>query len=384
MYNKEFELLCRILSTREIDCGDTLGFGSDLENASWEVLLQLADGYHVTSALHVCLKRRGCLRGLDKEVVDFLEGGHELNCLHNQLLKNEALTAIRLLNTKGIDPVLLKGMAGLMTGLYEDDGERLIGDIDLLINIAGLRSALRVFLDHGYHCDDEVCDKVFSSTFHMHELTLITKSGSAKLDLHVRPTGPSGEEAFVSTEGAMAKAEVVELEGARFLLPSPVFRFMHNFYHAQYLDRSYLEASINLRQLIDWVKLWRRYDGEVIVSAMEQKLLLHRQLSSFRLYVLSAERYLDLPMPASIKVGWYERLVFKRQNLLMQYQGLSTINAVFVFFLSGAQLIIPERLRLTHGNLPLWRLIVLRIADLFDPRWYWRRIGDIKRMFSSR
>jgi hypothetical protein len=353
----------------------------EIKNTDWGVLLQLADAYHVSPALCVSLKRKGVIESLDTEVHDCLEGIYELNCYHNKTLKKEALNVIRLINTKQVQPVLLKGMAGLMTGLYSDDGERIIGDIDLLVEQSELSEVLRVLLDHGYYCEKEIYDKVFSATFYTHELTLMTESWSAKIDLHVRPTGPSGNNAFVSTQGAKEQADEVEIEGSHFLLPSPLFRLMHNFYHAQYLDRAYLDGSVNLRQLLDWVKLWQRYGEQVDYSAMEEKLIYHGQVRSSRLYMLNAERYLGLPVPSSVKIGVFEKLLFCRQNLIMQYYWFRIINSILVSVLNSVQLIIPERLRLTHGDLPLPRLIALRFADFFDPHWYGRRLQDLRKMF---
>jgi hypothetical protein len=375
---KNFKLLCRIFESSGVS---SHSLREDINNADWGGVFQLADGYHVLPALYVALKRRELLGSLDKDICDFLEGVYELNLQHNQLLKREALSVARLLNSIDIQPILLKGMAGLLSGLYEDEGERLIGDIDILVNLPELPSVLEVMLGHGYICDPEIRDQVFSSSFHKHELTLMTESWSVKIDLHVRPTGPSGRDAFVSIEGAMTEAEAVELGGARFLLPPPLFRLMHNFYHAQYLDRSYLEGNINLRQLIDWVKLWQRYGNMIDISAMEHKLRIYHQISSLRLYVLNAERYLGMPIPAGVKTGWLEELLFRRQRLSLHSSWFRSINRFSIYFLYGAQMLLaPERLRLKYGDLPLKRLIALRITGLLNFRWYWRRFEDVKKV----
>ena len=262
----------------------------------------------------------------------------------------------------------------------ESIGKRFIGDIDLLVDPQELITVVEILLDHGCHCDKEICEQVFSGSFHKHELTLMTKTGSAKIDLHVRPTGSSGEKAFVSTEEAREQAEVIEMDNARFLLPSPLFRLMHNFYHAQYLDRSYLEGVINLRQLVDWVLLWRRFSSEVSIQAMEGKLWEHRQVRPLRVYALNAERYLGMPIPAGIKIGWIEKLFFKRQCLNLQYRWFHASNSLLTYVLSGVrQLIMPEHLRLKYGDLPLLKLVGLRFVGLLDFRWYWRRFADIKK-----
>jgi len=379
---ENFKLLCRIVESWEVDSDSSHRLRDELKNADWELLFQLADGYHTLPALHVALKRKALLEFLDKEICDFLEGVYELNLQHNQLLKREALSVIQLLNSIELKPILLKGMAGLLSGLYDDEGERIIGDIDILVDLYELPAVLEVMLDHGYICDPEIRDQVFKSKFHKHELTLMTESWAVKIDLHVRPMGASGDKAFISTDDARDRAEPVNIDGACFLLPSPLFRLMHNFYHAQYLDRSYLEGNINLRQLIDWVKLWQRYGHLIDISAMEKKLRIHYQISSLRLYVLNAERYLGVPIPAGVKTGWLVELLFLRQKLSLQSHWFRLINRFFIYFLYGAQmLVVPERLRLKYGDLPLRRLIALRIAGLLSFRWYLRRFEDVREKF---
>ncbi len=377
---QNFELLCTFLATkggsRSISCTE-----SEIRNIDWGKIFQLADGYLVLPALYLGLKRKGYLKFLDQEAHNFLKTIYGFNCEHNQKLKEEALSVMRILNSRDIQPVVLKGIAGLLTGLYEDDGERIIGDIDLLVDQSELAKVVKLLIDHGYHCDsEEVCGQVFEGAFFKHELTIMTESYSAKIDLHVRPTGSSGHKAFVSIEGAREGAQVVEIDGASAILPSPFFRLLHNFYHAQHLDRSYLSGQINLRQLIDWAELRNQYGDEGCYEKVESKARLHRKSLSHRLYLLNAWKFLKLRRPKSIKISWLERLQFWRQKLCIQSAWFSRINRVFVYVASAPLLFAPEWMRLSFGDLPLRTLIKMRIKRLLELDWYLLRIKEIKRL----
>ena len=376
---QDFELLCFFLTSGGGELNNSSFSEADIKNTNWDRLFQLADGYLVIPTLYLNLKRKGYLTYLDAEARNFLEAIYELNCEHNHRLKNEALSVIRLLNSRDIKPVLLKGIAGLLTGLYEDDGERIIGDIDLLVDQSELITVVELLLDHGCQCDQAVCEQVFEGRFFMHELTIMSKSGAAKIDLHVRPTGPSGARAFISAEESKINAEVIEVGEARAILPSPFFRLMHNFYHAQHLDHSfYVYGQINLRQLIDWVKLWRQYGGEVNYFEIDDKVRLHRKATSFSLYTLNAERYLNLLKPKGNKSGWIEKMLFHRQVLQMKYSWFYSLNRRLTMSIKVAQLFSPERLRLEFGDMPMSKLVVLRITKLFDPEWYKYRARGFK------
>ena len=162
---QNFELLCSFLTNTE-SAENTSFTESDVRSIDWEELFRLADGYLVLPALYLGLKRDGCLKFLDQEARDFLETIHVFNCEHNQKLKVEALRVIRKLNSQSIEPILLKGIAGLFTGLHEDDGERIIGDIDLLVDQFELEKVVKLLMDCGYWCgSSEICEQVFEGVF---------------------------------------------------------------------------------------------------------------------------------------------------------------------------------------------------------------------------
>jgi hypothetical protein len=367
---KNFELLCTFLATkggfRDVSCTE-----SEIRNMDWERIFELADRYLVLPALYLGLKRKGYLKFLDLEAQNFLETIYELNGERNQKLKEEALSVIRILNSQDIQPILLKGIAGLLTGLYKEDGERIIGDIDLLVDKSELAKVVELLIGHGYRCGDvEVCEQVSEGAFFMHEMTMVTESHFA-IDLHVRPTGPSGKKAFISAQEAREGGGIIEVEGVHALLPSPFFRLMHNFYHAQHLDHSYyIYGRINLRQLIDWVRLWQQYGNKVNYSEIDNKVSLHRKSKSFSLYTLNAEKYLNLLKPENNKTGWFVKTLFHRQILQMKYPWFYGLNRFLTMFIKAAQLFSPERLCLEFGDLPMSKLVVLRITKLFDPEWY--------------
>jgi len=376
---QNFKLLCSFLRTEEGSQHPSYT-ENEIKKIDWEKLFQLADGYLVLPALYLGLKRKGYLKSLDQEAHNFLKTIYGFNCEHNQKLKEEALSVIRILNSQEIQPVLLKGVAGLLTGLYEEDGERIIGDIDLLVDQLEVAKVVRLLIGHGYHCDKEVSERVFEGDFIRHELTIMTESHSVKIDLHVRPAGSSGKKTFISVAEAREGAQVVDVEGARALLPPPFFRLMHNFYHAQHIDRSYLSGQIHLRQLIDWVKLWKQYGSEVGLAKINSKVRWYRKFLSYRLYLLNAWRLLKLPIPKGIKISWMERLLFRRQELCVQNAWFNRVNGVSVYVASAPLLLTPESLRQSFGDLPLRSLIKMRTKKLLEPGWYLRRMKEIKKL----
>jgi hypothetical protein len=375
---ESFQLLCQYVIPSANKKSQS-GHQQILDYRDWDYILALADGYLVTPSFYLGLQQTEVLENLNKDVQNHLEGIYHLNCERNTELKSQALDAIQLFNSEGIQPILLKGIAGLLTGLYQHQGERVIGDIDLLVDQIELGKAVELFTANGYQCDQDTQSAVSSHSYYFHELSLFPKTGCTRIDLHVRP-GRSGASAFVSSEYAKNQATQLVLEGATTLLPSPEFRLMHNFYHAQCHDYCYLNGSINLRQLIDWRRLWQMAESSVNNEAIEDRLNLHGQRHSFGLYVMTANKLLRQPMPADVRVNLFIKLLFLRQQLCLQYPWFYKLNAFITFVLRGILAFTPERLELGFGNVPTAKLLIIFIQKFFDPTWHKRKFDNIKRL----
>ena len=374
---RSFELLCQYVTPVDVQVHPP-GREPLFKDHDWEAILKLADGYLVTPSLYLGLQRRGLLDYLDKDLREHLAAIYLLNRARNAKIKTQALATIELLNSEAIQPVLLKGIAGLLTGLYEDDGERFMGDIDLMVEKSELIQVVELLTTHDYECDPGVRAAVLNHSFYKHELSLLPNAGGVKIDLHVRPTGSSGYQAFVSSDGARRQASPLVVGTATALLPPPEFRLMHNFYHAQSLDRCYLTGSINLRQLIDWSKLWRMNEAKVSYTEINDALGRHRLCYSFALYVFTAEQLLMHPVPAGVTVGGFINGLFLRQQLCLQHIWFYKLNQVVVFLLKGGLSFTPERVRLKFGDLPTVNLVILVARKYLDSAWYIRRFYQVK------
>ncbi len=373
---ENFDLLCQYIMP--IGENDYLPINEGIfKSHDWDKILALANEYLVTPSLYLGLVKRDLLKHLDIDVCNFLEAIYYLNGERNAGLKEQALSVIQLMNSEDIQPILLKGVAGLLTGLYEDDGERVIGDIDLLVDKSELDKVVRLLTANGYQCDSNIQAAVSNHSFYLRELCLVPDAGIANIDLHVRPAC-SGSNAFVSSENARNQAASLVLGAATALLPPFCFRLMHNFYHAQSLDRCYLNGSINLRQLIDWIHLLKMAGSSVSYVEISDQLYQHGLSHSFVLYVLNADRLLKQPIPANIKINLFVELLYFRQRLCLQYRWLYKINALITFLCRGGLAFAPERINLGFGDLPLLNLLILFINKFLDPAWHMRRLNRIK------
>jgi len=116
----------------------------------WDAVVQLSTQQLVFPALYCNLKRVGFLHYLPQELVNYMELVTGLNRDRNQ----QIITQVSALNTflldHGITPIFLKGAANLITGLYTDIAERMVGDIDFIFSKKDYPKAIEFLREYGY------------------------------------------------------------------------------------------------------------------------------------------------------------------------------------------------------------------------------------------
>ena len=101
---------------------------------NWETVVEVSTAHYVFPAMYCNLKRVGFLRYLPQELVNFMEHITNLNRDRNTQIIQQAQELNILLLANNISPIFLKGTGNLLEGLYEDIGERMVGDLDFLFS----------------------------------------------------------------------------------------------------------------------------------------------------------------------------------------------------------------------------------------------------------
>ena len=85
-------------------------------------------------AIYCNFKRADFLKYLPDDLVDYMKYITNLNRDRNTQIIEQAKELNSLLLANNIRPIFLKGTGNLLEGLYEDIGERMVGDIDFLFS----------------------------------------------------------------------------------------------------------------------------------------------------------------------------------------------------------------------------------------------------------
>lgn len=117
---------------------------------NWEDMVALASQHLMLPALYCQLKTKEVISYIPQDLNDYLEELTAINRNRNAALLKEALDISEVLNAANIDHVFIKGVALIAGNTYKDIGERMIGDIDILIARAQLQEAFNLLENYGY------------------------------------------------------------------------------------------------------------------------------------------------------------------------------------------------------------------------------------------
>ena len=327
--------------------------GSDWD---WDQTVDIAAREEVLPTLHAKLS---CPR----EVADFFEAIHELNAERNRQLLGEVEALALLLNQVGIEPVLLKGAAYLLTGVYPDPADRLLQDIDFLVSPAQSRQAFEVIESAGY--EPYIPNPTVLVRHHYPTLTQIHR---VPVEIHHR-LGHGACRRLLTADEIVSSSTPMQLGQAVVRIPSAGHLMTHLIVHSQLQHGSYYRIWPSLRAMLDLILLGRRF--AVDWDAIQDRFRRHGKSAILNLHLMQVEKAMGFRTPFRISGGgirwWYRRALWWEPRLRF-------VDPVYTI----SRLILPK-IRLSWSLLkhPVGRKYVL--STPFRRSFYKRLFEDIAR-----
>ena len=107
--------------------------GVDINNINFEKLITLTSGHLMLPALFFNIQKKKAAYLFPEDFIDYIKNIFAINKARNEILLDEAKELSELLVEHNIKHFFLKGTALLLSNVFEDIGERMIGDIDFII-----------------------------------------------------------------------------------------------------------------------------------------------------------------------------------------------------------------------------------------------------------
>ena len=116
----------------------------------WDAVVKVSTAHYVFPALYCNIKRADFLQYLPQELVSYMEYITNVNRERNKKIIAQAKDLNMLLLANNITPLFLKGTGNILAGLYEDIGERMVGDIDFIFSKEDYPKVIKILREFGY------------------------------------------------------------------------------------------------------------------------------------------------------------------------------------------------------------------------------------------
>ena len=299
-----------------------------LGGVDWEETAALASKECVAPALFPVLRDSQLIQDLPADFTLFLEVVNELNRIRNIEFFAETELIAQLLNRRGIEPILLKGIAYLFIGAYKDSGSRFLTDIDMLLSKDQLAEAIETLRDHGFE------PRATLDPVHHHYCPMSRTIESPLIELHEGFT-TRGRGALLQPEEVIGSSELMVVNGSRFRIPSAEHLLLHLILHAENDEGPRLWIWPPLRPLLDFAMLLRAFPNQFDWSRLRSKFEVAGCEHVLQLFCLAADEVLGLSLvpnlaPERVPFQWF------RSRALRKFPALRLIDLEYMATISIA------------------------------------------------
>ncbi len=325
-----------------IEVNSNTGFENELEYASRHLILP---------SIYFRSHQYGTLSLFSGAEKTYLINIADLCRARTRQILNQVKEITLALNNAGIKHVYLKGIANMLDGLYVEEAERVVSDIDLLVDPQQCTTAIKILDLLGYAKEGGLDARPPDDAHHFP--AFFKDDEPCRIELHI---AISRKTALPLLSGGEILLYAIEVNhcGISYFIPSAKHRVMHNFIHCQYNNFYYKNNFLDLRQLFDFHLLIVRYKDKICINKIISELPSRETRNALETYCVHAEKLLKTPVPENVLN--VQRSQFKHWLVLMLLDA-STGLKVFL-----------------HYSSRLHRL-PLRLAT---PAWYGKKIRYLK------
>lgn len=257
MNNKDlYHLACQCLSLDDHPDFDMPIVKSLADEENRQDFVRFCSNQLILPTIFLKFRSHKLLNYFSEEFNSFLEEVHQLNLVRNEQILKQLRDIIAVLNREKIYPTLLKGAGNLLDNLYDDPGERMMGDIDFLVTEKDYLLSAELLGNEGYLKFVETPE--YEDVRKMkHYPRLYHPDYVATIEIHRIPVVDKCGSWFNQTVINSEKKAVASMEGC--FVESDNHKIIHNFIHSQISNNGYLYGSVPLRDIYDLYLFAKRF-----------------------------------------------------------------------------------------------------------------------------
>ena len=220
----------------------------DLINIDFEKLIKIASSHLMLPAIFFNIQKKNLIHLFPDDFMVYIKNIYSINKARNVILLKEAKELSDLLYKNNINHIFLKGTALLLSDVFEDIGERMIGDIDFIIQPLDEGKVRDLLHKNSYYSDYPVLFKLHKVK---HLPRQINKNKTIAIEPHTELLSTGNRYIFNSTrliDDFKKKTKAIKI-------PSKSFLFDHCIYALQLEDKGFFSSCHSHRSIYDIYKL---------------------------------------------------------------------------------------------------------------------------------
>lgn len=229
---------------------------------NWDNIVKVSTAHFVFPALYCNLKRADFLQYLPNDLVEYMEHITDLNRKRNEQIISEAKELNALLLANNITPIFLKGTGNLLEGLYEDIGERMVGDVDLLTSKNDFNLAVNILKANDYTKKENSID---NTVVNRHFPKLTKKGKIAAIEVHYKMISQEKNFNFNTVKDNFKNIE------KNINVLSYKDQILMTCYNKQFNDRGQWYKNISLRNSYDLFLLSKKASPKKTLEQVNSK-----------------------------------------------------------------------------------------------------------------
>lgn len=230
---------------------------------NWDAAVVVASSHLMLPAVFCRLQQRGLLDCLPVDLIDYLKELTELNRNRNRTLLEEAQSISKLFTENEITFVFLKGIAIMAGNYYKDHGERMIGDIDILVAPEHLNKAFELLSTEGY---THTLEFNYDVKNYRHRPRQISEKHLGAIELHGQLL-KHGYNHLLDTHAILIHKEIIN----ELPIPKSEHLIAHAIYSQQINDKGYYYNVLNLKCVYDVLVLNLNQEMNFIQKLSQEK-----------------------------------------------------------------------------------------------------------------
>jgi hypothetical protein len=265
-------------------------------SVNWDYVISFANAQLVITALWKALCAKRLQEILPGEVRSYLMALHSRNHHRNSAIRRQTEEIIGNLNLMGVEPLVLKGAALMLTGVYQDPAERIMVDIDIMVRHESATKTKEILSALGYRSNEE--NVLAHERFAHHLPPMVRETEPASVEIHTDLFHPLDDPPVLELEEIWEESERVSLNGMEFRVLSPTHFVVYNIVHSEVHHRGFALSRVPARDLLDFAFFLQRRSVDVDWYEIDPAMRRHGLRRIMGSYLFMGSRLFGVTIPA--------------------------------------------------------------------------------------